>query len=110
MHILPTRPIGTKSMAIIAPYLADWQLPPGELQVFSRIIHAAGDPEYAAVIEIHPQAVQGRYALGNVLASYLRIHFLGNNQAAERFISLEPNGRRSSGNSRQEIPTTTDYR
>ena len=36
---------------------ADRQLPPGELKVFSRIIHAAGDPEYAAVIEIHPAAV-----------------------------------------------------
>ena len=30
---------------------------------------------------------QGGYAKGNILASYLHIHFLGNNKAAERFIS-----------------------
>lgn len=30
---------------------------------------------------------QGGYAEGNILASYLHIHFLGNNEAAERFIA-----------------------
>ena len=56
-YITDPNAIETKSMAIIAPYLAERQLPPGELKVFSRIIHASGDPEYAAVIEIHPEAV-----------------------------------------------------
>ena len=50
--------IEERSMEIIAPYLAELKLPPEEVKVFSRIIHAAGDPEYSKVIEIHPDAIK----------------------------------------------------
>ena len=49
--------IESKSMEIIAPYLAELALPEGEKKVYSRIIHAAGDPDYARVITIHSQAI-----------------------------------------------------
>lgn len=45
------------SMEIIAPYLKDLALTPQEAKVCARIIHAAGDPDYAGLIRIHPQAV-----------------------------------------------------
>ncbi len=49
--------IEERSMEIIAPYLAHLPLSPQAVKVFSRIIHAAGDPEYSKVIEIHPDAI-----------------------------------------------------
>lgn len=50
--------IEARSMEIIAPYLAELNLSAEEIKVFSRIIHAAGDPEYAPIIRIHPEAIQ----------------------------------------------------
>lgn len=50
--------IEARSMEIIAPHLAGLQLSPEEIKVYSRIIHAAGDPEYAPIIRIHPEAIQ----------------------------------------------------
>jgi len=44
-------------MEIIAPYLAGLNLSDGETKIYSRIIHAAGDPDYANHIRIHPEAV-----------------------------------------------------
>lgn len=55
--ITDPRLIETRSMEIIAPHLAGLGLAPEEAAVFSRIIHAAGDPEYAKVICVHPGAV-----------------------------------------------------
>ncbi|MEG6585515.1 precorrin-8X methylmutase [Dendrosporobacter sp. 1207_IL3150] len=49
--------IEARSMEIIAPYLTDYNLSPEETKVYSRIIHSAGDPEYASVIRIHPEAI-----------------------------------------------------
>lgn len=49
--------IEKRSMEIIAPYLAKLKLDEDETKVYSRIIHAAGDVEYASVIRIHPKAV-----------------------------------------------------
>ena len=49
--------IEKKSMAIIAPYLADLSLSEEETKVYSRIIHAAGDVEYAPIIRLHRDAV-----------------------------------------------------
>lgn len=49
--------IERRSMEIIAPYLADLQLSPEAIKVFSRIIHASGDPEYAKDIRIHHEAL-----------------------------------------------------
>lgn len=50
--------IEARSMEIIAPHLAGLQLSPAEVKVFSRIIHASGDPEYAPIIRIHPEAIE----------------------------------------------------
>lgn len=49
--------IENKSMEIIAPYLKDLNLKDEEIKVYSRIIHAAGDVEYAPIIRVHPQAI-----------------------------------------------------
>lgn len=54
-----TDPMGieTRSMEIIAPYLTEYNLTDAETKVYSRIIHASGDPEYAPIIKIHPTAI-----------------------------------------------------
>lgn len=49
--------IENKSMEIIAPYLKDLNLNDEETKVYSRIIHAAGDVEYAPIIRLHPDAI-----------------------------------------------------
>lgn len=49
--------IENRSMEIIAPYLKDLNLTNEEIKVYSRMIHAAGDVEYAPIIKIHPQAI-----------------------------------------------------
>lgn len=49
--------IESRSMEIIAPYLAGFNLDQQETQVYSRIIHAAGDPDYAKIIKIHREAI-----------------------------------------------------
>jgi len=55
--ITDPRRIETRSMEIIAPYLAGLNLDARTGKVYSRIIHAAGDPDYANLIRIHPQAI-----------------------------------------------------
>lgn len=55
--ITDPRRIEERSMEIIAPYLAGLKLSDGERKIYSRIIHAAGDPDYANHIRIHPGAV-----------------------------------------------------
>lgn len=50
--------IEARSMEIIAPYLKEYGLSQQETKVFSRIIHASGDPDYAQIIKIHPGAIQ----------------------------------------------------
>ncbi len=57
-YITDPMAIEERSMEIIAPYLAALKLTPEATKVFSRIIHAAGDPEYSKVIEIHPEAIK----------------------------------------------------
>ena len=49
--------IERRSMEIIAPHLAGLRLGEAEIKVYSRIIHAAGDVEYAPIIRMHPDAV-----------------------------------------------------
>ena len=49
--------IENKSMEIIAPYLKGLYLDEAETRVYSRIIHAAGDVDYAPLIHIHPEAI-----------------------------------------------------
>lgn len=49
--------IENKSMEIIAPHLEGLNLDEAQTKVYSRIIHAAGDVEYAPIIRIHPDAI-----------------------------------------------------
>ena len=49
--------IVNKRMEIIAPYLKGLYLDEAETRVYSRIIHAAGDVDYAPLIQIHPEAI-----------------------------------------------------
>ena len=57
-YITEPMKIEERSMEIIAPYLAELHLTPEAIKVVSRIIHAAGDPEYSKVVEIHPEAIE----------------------------------------------------
>ena len=49
--------IENRSMEIIAPHLDGLNLSFAEKKIFSRIIHAAGDVDYAPLIKIHPNAI-----------------------------------------------------
>ena len=50
--------IENKSMEIIAPHLAALHLSEAETKVYSRMIHASGDVEYAPFIRLHPEAIK----------------------------------------------------
>ena len=50
--------IENRSMEIIAPYLEGLHLNEEETKVYARIIHAAGDVEYAPIIRLHPEAIE----------------------------------------------------
>ena len=49
--------IERRSMELIAPYIEGISLSEAEKKVYSRIIHAAGDVEYAPIIRISETAV-----------------------------------------------------
>ncbi len=49
--------IENKSFEIIAPHLKNLNLSAEETKIYSRIIHAAGDVEYAPIIKISPDAI-----------------------------------------------------
>ena len=49
--------IEDRSMEIIAPHLAGLALTDDERKIYSRIIHASGDVNYAPIIRIHPEAI-----------------------------------------------------
>ncbi|MBE8949367.1 MAG: precorrin-8X methylmutase [Quinella sp. 3Q1] len=49
--------IEERSMEIIAPHLSGLDLTDEERKIYSRIIHASGDVEYAPIIKIHPSAI-----------------------------------------------------
>ncbi|MBQ8699758.1 MAG: precorrin-8X methylmutase [Schwartzia sp.] len=50
--------IENRSMEIIAPHLAGLNLNEAETKVYSRMIHASGDVDYAKVIRLHPRAIE----------------------------------------------------
>ena len=50
--------IENRSMEIIAPYIANLNLSFEETKIYSRIIHAAGDVEYAPLIKIHEKFIE----------------------------------------------------
>ncbi len=49
--------IENRSMEIIRPYLAKMKLTEEEIAVYSRMIHASGDVDYANWVSIHPEAI-----------------------------------------------------
>lgn len=49
--------IENRSMEIIAPHLDGLGLGEDETKVYSRLIHASGDVDYASVIRLHPKAI-----------------------------------------------------
>lgn len=54
--------IENRSFEIIAPYLANLNLRDDEKKIYSRIIHAAGDVEYAPIIKISATAIESAKA------------------------------------------------
>ena len=54
--------IEDRSMEIIAPHLAGLDLTDDEKKIYSRIIHASGDVDYAPIIKIHPEAIEAAKA------------------------------------------------
>ncbi|MBR5914046.1 MAG: precorrin-8X methylmutase [Selenomonadaceae bacterium] len=50
--------IENRSMEIIAPYIKDLNLSFEETKIYSRIIHAAGDVDYAPLIKIHKNFIE----------------------------------------------------
>lgn len=50
--------IEKKSFEIIAPYLEKFALDEKQTKVYSRLIHASGDPDYANWIKIHQDAIK----------------------------------------------------
>ena len=50
--------IEARSMEIISPFLSVFNLSDEEKKIYSRIIHASGDVEYAPIIKIHPAAIE----------------------------------------------------
>ena len=57
MFITKPMEIENRSMEIIAPHLAGLALTDDERKIYSRIIHASGDVNYAPIIRIHPEAI-----------------------------------------------------
>ena len=49
--------IENRSMEIIAPHLSNLNLSDEEIKIYSRMIHASGDVEYAPIIKIHRAAI-----------------------------------------------------
>ena len=54
--------IETRSFEIIAPYIEKLNLRDDEKKIYSRIIHAAGDVEYAPIIKISATAIESAKA------------------------------------------------
>ena len=54
--------IEKRSMEIIFPYIKDLNLREDEIKIYSRIIHAAGDVEYAPIIKISETAIDAAKA------------------------------------------------
>ena len=50
--------IENRSMEIIAPHLAGLDLDEQAVKVYSRMIHAAGDVDYAPIIRVSPDAIK----------------------------------------------------
>lgn len=61
-YIKDPHEIERRSMALIAPYLTGMDFDEQQVKIVSRVIHAAGDPDYANHVQIHPDAVEAASA------------------------------------------------
>ncbi|MBR2214139.1 MAG: precorrin-8X methylmutase [Selenomonadaceae bacterium] len=76
-YITAPTEIERRSMEIIAPHLRDYNLSEAETKVYSRLIHAAGDTEYAPLIKIHPHAIEAaKQALKRGAAIYTDVEMV----------------------------------
>ncbi len=57
-YIVDPQEIESKSMEIISGLIGPLNCSPEEEAIVKRIVHTTGDPEYAKLIRIHPQAIQ----------------------------------------------------
>lgn len=57
-YIVDPQEIERKSMEIISGLIGPLNCSPEEEAIVKRIVHTTGDPEYAKLIRIHPQAIQ----------------------------------------------------
>ena len=60
--ILQPMEIENRSFEIIFPYIKDLNLREDEVKIYSRIIHAAGDVDYAPIIKISDTAIESAKA------------------------------------------------
>lgn len=63
--------IEIRSFEIIKPYITELNLDEAQTQIYSRIIHASGDVDYAPLIRIHENAVE---AMKKALLSGCKIY------------------------------------
>ncbi|MBO4400973.1 MAG: precorrin-8X methylmutase [Selenomonadaceae bacterium] len=81
--------IESRSMEIIAPHLAGLNLSADETKIYSRIIHAAGDVDYAPIIQIHPSAIGAAKAAilagGNIFTDVEMVRTGINKRALAKF-------------------------
>ena len=81
--------IENKSFEIIAPYLKNLNLTAEETKIYSRIIHAAGDVEYAPIIKISANAISAaKNALNrgaNIFTDVEMVRTGINNRALKKF-------------------------
>jgi precorrin-8X/cobalt-precorrin-8 methylmutase len=57
-HLKDPMEIENESMRLIRPYLAELSLPEDLVPIYSRVVHASGDPDYAKHIKIASTAVK----------------------------------------------------
>lgn len=50
--------IEVRSFELIKPYIEKYNLDEAQTKLYSRMIHASGDVEYAPIIRIHPDAIE----------------------------------------------------
>ena len=63
--------IEVRSFEIIKPYIEKYNLGEAETKIYSRIIHASGDVEYAPIIRMHKEVVE---SMKNALLNGCKIY------------------------------------
>lgn len=80
--------IERRSFEIIAPHLEGLKLTDEEVKVYSRIIHASGDPAYAQIIELHPEAIAaGKKAIAGGCSLFTDVEMVRTGVNKRRFCS-----------------------